>query len=121
MKLFFDGGDGNGLKLEKIGQFFFRGVVLWKSLKVNTNSSLCHIIFRITSVIYQECYTNELERTNLDFWPVFFRDVVLLKSPKVNTNSSLCHIIFRIISVIYQECYTNELERTNLDFYPVLT
>ena len=30
-----DGGDGNGLKLEKIGQFFKFGDVLWKLPKVN--------------------------------------------------------------------------------------
>ena len=53
-----DGGDENGLKLEKNWPVF-SGLETMSSesrQKLNTNSSLGHIIFRIISLTHQECY-----------------------------------------------------------------
>ena len=50
------GGDGNGLNLKKLARLSSE-----KRQKLNTNSSLCHIIFRIISVTCRECYTYKLE------------------------------------------------------------
>ena len=49
-----DEGDWNGLKLEKIGQFFFKfeDVVLWKSPKVKYECYISYHLSELSGILY---------------------------------------------------------------------